>query len=471
MSPATGGWAGLDADYSQWQRHEPSTELHWHPSAVAAPVAVAGVLLVVGVLTGRVELAGLALPLLLTVAWGWSRRPRGFGSVTLAARLSSSAGEPGRLAGDITWTPAPGVEGLQVRVSGPGHRPARALLAVPEPAAPGDDPATRVVPVSIGSVRTGRRAVFLLDRVEVAPQHVVEHTVVRRGPVELTVLPRARSLREVPLPVRLQGLTGPHGSRRLGEGGDLHDVNLFGPGDRLRRIDWRVTTRRAAQTARDGTIAELYVRRTFATADAAVMLVLDSRDDVGPDIGTWDDASRVRESEPTSLDHARNAALTFARRYLDAGDRVGLEDLGRLHRPVAPAGGRRQLQRLTERIARAEPEGEPKPRRRVPRLPSGALIMVFSTFLDDDAARFATVWRTAGHRVVAVDVLPVLRTARVSEQLEVAHRIIAMERADRLGDLVAAGVELVAWADDPRDPTALPVSAATALLARRRVRR
>jgi uncharacterized protein (DUF58 family) len=179
----------------------------------------------------------------------------------------------------------------------------------------------------------------------------------------------------------------------------------------------------------------------------------------------------VRESEPTSLDHARNAALTFARRYLDLGDRVGLEDLGRLHRPVPPAGGRRQLQRLTEQIARAEPEGEPRPRRRVPRLPSGALIVVFSTFLDDDTARFATLWRAAGHRVVAVDVLPVLRTAGAAEQLEVAHRIVSMERTDRLADLAASGVEVLRWADDPHDPAGVPVQGGVALLARRRVRR
>ena len=45
--------------------------------------------------------------------------------------------------------------------------------------------------------------------------------------------------------------------------------------DRLRRIDWKATARRG-QNAGD-----LYVRRTAALADATVLIVLDSRDDVG----------------------------------------------------------------------------------------------------------------------------------------------------------------------------------------------
>ena len=87
----------------------------------------------------------------------------------------------------------------------------------------------------------------------------------------------------------------------------------------------------------DRTINRLYVRRTFATADATVMLVIDSRDQIGPRVATWGDAARLREDESTSLDIARHAAISLARQYVSAGDRVGLEDLGKLRRP-GPAG-------------------------------------------------------------------------------------------------------------------------------------
>jgi uncharacterized protein (DUF58 family) len=198
------------------------------------------------------------------------------------------------------------------------------------------------------------------------------------------------------------------------------------------------------------------------------MLVVDSRDEVGPRVTTWGDATAVDEDEATSLDLARFAAASVARSYLEAGDRVGLEDLGRLRRPSPPAGGRPHLQRLAQQLALATPEGEPKRRRRVPRLPSGALIVVFSTFLDDDAARLATAWRGSGHRVVAVDTLPALVTDDLAPRLATAYRMVAMDRADRIADLARAGVETIAWQRlaPEHDP-----AAELGVLARRRSRR
>jgi uncharacterized protein (DUF58 family) len=391
------------------------------------------VVLVFGVLVGRPDVAVLGLPPLLGVAWSWSHWPAGGPEVTVRAVDQSATG--GRLRAELRVTSAAGAGLVGLRVGAPGHRPRECL---------------------------------------VAPSALLTTPVRSLDPVVVTVLPATRALRDVPLPFRLQGLTGPHGSRRAGDGGDLHDVAAFRPGDRLRRIDWRVTARlngptaAAGPTGRPGAIAELYVRRTFATADATVMLVVDSRDEVGPRVSTWGDATAVDEDEATSLDLARFAAASVARSYLEAGDRVGLEDLGRLRRPSPPAGGRPHLHRLAQQLALATPEGEPRRRQRVPRLPSGALIVVFSTFLDDDAARLATAWRGSGHRVVAVDTLPVLATDDLAPRLATAYRMVAMNRDDRIADLGRAGVETVAWQrlDPDHDP-----AAELGVLARRRTRR
>ena len=175
------------------------------------------------------------------------------------------------------------------------------------------------------------------------------------------------------------------------------------------------------------------------------MLVIDSRDEVGPRLVTWGDATALREDEATSLDIARSAAASLADRYLSGGDRVGLEDLGRLRRPVSPAGGRHQQRRLLQRLALAQPEGEPAARRRVPRLPSGSLIIVLSTFLDDEARDLALAWRGAGHRLLAVDTLPPLNFSGATPQLMTAYRLVAMEREDRLGLLSRSGVECFRW--------------------------
>lgn len=432
----------------------------WWPSSGLAVTIMAGMIIfLLGMLSGRLQAVALALVLLLGSGWIYLRRPRETGTVELTTRSGTTS--ESRVGALIIWHAGPGVDALRFRTSAPGHRAVDAVAA-----AGGGE---RRIDISIRTARTGRRPIFTVDHQERYGAGLLAADGDTQGPLPITVLPRPTSLREVPLPYRLSGLTGPHDSRRAGDGNDLRDINLFTPGDRLRRIDWRVTARRnnLAPAGSGSMITDLYVRRSYATADAAVMLVLDSRDEVGPDLTTWNDSSSIAEDVPTSLDNARAAALTMARRYLQGGDRVGLEDLGRMHRPVPPSGGQRQLQRLTMRIALAEPEGEPRVRRRPPRMPSGALIVVFSTFLDDETWHLAQLWRGAGHRVLAVDVLPEPDLRNAPRRLVTAYRIIAMEREDRLTALSRSGVEVINWTTAGQRP----VQVALAALTRKRARR
>ena len=435
----------------------------WPASGMAITIIVAMIIFLTGMLTGRLQAVALALVLLLGCGWILLRRPRRTGTVTLTTRSGTT--NESRVGATVTWQAAPGADALRFRSTAPGHRAVETVVAAPGHGSGGE----RSIPISIRTARTGRRPIFTVDHQERYGAGLFNAASDTAGPMSITVLPRATSLREVPLPYRLSGLTGPHDSRRAGDGNDLRDINLFTPGDQLRRIDWRVTARRngLGPPGSGPMITDLYVRRTHATADAAVMLVLDSRDEVGPDLTTWNDSSSIAEDVPTSLDNARAAALTMARRYLQAGDRVGLEDLGRMHRPVPPAGGQRQLQRLSMRIALAEPEGEPRARHRPPRMPSGALIVVFSTFLDDETWHLAQLWHGAGHRVLAVDVLgePDLRNS--PRRLVTAYRIIAMERQDRLSALARSGVEVINWTTVGDHPVQVTLAALT----RKRVRR
>lgn len=411
--------------------------------ATAAGVVVGVVLLVVGALLGRPDVAVLGAAPLVAGVWDWRRRPAVDPTVRLVP--SSAPADAGTLRAEAVVT-SPGTALVGVR---------RGVRELAEAWVLVDG--SRTLPLVVRTVRTGPQEVAFVDVQGVGPgaASVSEPTpAVSRTAL---VLPAPRQLGDLPLPPRLRGLTGAHESRRPGEGGGLRDVHPFAPGDRLRRIDWRVTARRAPD------LHELYVRREHALAEAVVVLVVDSRDDVGPDPKTWRGSTPPRAEDPTSLDLARQAAASVAQGYLGLGDRVGLDDLGALRRPLPPGGGRRQLDRIRHALALTRPEGDPMRRLRAPQVPSGALVVLFSTFLDDEAAQVASVWRRAGHRVVAVDVLPTLRERQLGDREKLAMRLIRIAREDRLADLADLDIELVSWREAP--------TIAFASLARRAQRR
>ncbi|MBX9245330.1 DUF58 domain-containing protein [Actinotalea ferrariae] len=394
---------------------------------VAAGLAV----LVLGVLGGRPDVAALGAPCVLGAVWALWARPRGsvWADVVPTAEGRSGA----ELTAEVRLTAPVGTEAVRVRVSRPGHGATEALVHVP---------LTRTLGVAAASVRTGPQDLFRVERQGVGPGGLVVGPVDEEPPSVVLVLPTARSVADLPLPTRLRGLSGQHESRRAGDGGGLRDIHPFQPGDTLRRIDWRATARRSPR------LEQLYVRRTLALAEAVVTLVVDSRDEVGPDPRTWSGMRAIRPDDATSLDLARQAAATVAQGFLAAGDRVGVEDLGVRRRALRPGAGRRQLDRVVHQLALLRPEGDPARRVRPPHLTTGSLVVLFSTFLDPEAAELARTWRRAGHRVVAVDVLPRLRVRALDQRERVALRMVQIERSDRLDDVVAAGAELVRWADD-----------------------
>ncbi|WP_278237405.1 DUF58 domain-containing protein [Isoptericola sp. AK164] len=405
----------------------------WRRTPTAVLSTVSGVVvLVVGLLAGRADVGVLGLPLLLTGVW--TGRPGALGGASpqapTRASLSSEDGPtaPGELSGTLTLDPPPGAELVVLRAAAPGHEPSDLVVAADH----------RELAVRSATVRTGPQPTFVVDlRGYGAAGTTAEDPVRAVGPTRL-VLPTAVPLGRVPLPPRMRGLTGPHTSRRLGDGEELRDVHLFTPGDRLRRIDWRTTARRSPE------LDELYVRRTYATAEATTMLVVDSRDDVGPDLRTWRGQGEQRVDESTSLDLARHAAASVAHAVVDAGDRVGLQDLGRRRRPLPPAAGRRHLRRILHGLAMSSPWGSPTRRLRPPQLPADAVVFVFSTVLDDEPVDLARTWREQGHRVVVVDTLPAVRPV-VEPHMRIAWRVTSMERADRLRRLEAEGTPVVPW--------------------------
>jgi len=96
-------------------------------------------------------------------------------------------------------------------------------------------------------------------------------------------------------------------------------------------------------------------------------------------------------------------------------------------------------------LATTSPRGAAPERVRAPQLPSGALVVVLSTFLDPQAALVTSQWRRMGHRVIAIDTLPPLRTGSLTAREQLAVRLVRIERTDRLVELAGLGVETFAW--------------------------
>lgn len=431
----------------------------WHLSLGVLSTGAAGTaLILLGLLAGRPDVSALGAPLVLAVLWGLPHTPTDEVDVALGPARFVPGGS--RIEATLELDPVPGAVASQLRILTPDHEDVHALIDARTP---------RRVRLSMITARTGRQEAFELKHQEISARALHRSDLGSVRPATLLVLPLGEPLGAMPVPARLIGLTGAHRSTRPGDGGDLRDVATFAAGDRLRRIDWKSTARHATGGAR---VPELYVRRTFATAEAHLMLVLDSRDAVGPDVATWG-TGEVHPYDATSLDIARRAGAALARRYLDQGDRVGLVDLGRHRRPLRPAAGRRHLDRILHHLAVAEPDGQLTSHLRAPQIPSGALVIVLSTFLDGEAAEMAQSWRHAGHRTVAVDVLPRLVLDRLPPASLTAFRLLRMERNDRLAELAASGVELIPWgsagaADGAADDAGEDVGVAWATLARAR---
>ncbi|XBH22707.1 DUF58 domain-containing protein [Jonesiaceae bacterium BS-20] len=403
-------------------------------------------LIVLGVLMGRGTLIALATPLLIGALWSLTEHSKA--QPTMRTEPVIADGADARTVGMRVLSETsdcPGVTLARVKVSFAGTKSRDLLLPI------NDD-----VPLefSITSVRTGKRDLFGVSAVALARTAGLIGPQVEPASQQIVVLPRVEPLPALPVSATVRGLTGPRQSRRMGDGQEFRDVSLMRPGDRLRQIDWFITARNAPD------LEHLYVRRNLAQAEATAMILVDSRDDVGSEVAFWGSAHEGRPDQMTSLDIARTAAASLAKASLDAGDRVGFEDLGRPRRPVLPGTGKRHLERIRYSLALAQPLGAPKVRTRAPFVPSGALVYVLSTFLDETALATVASLVRSGHRVIAIDTLPTISTWSLTQRQMLAWRLTSLDRQTQLQLTRNLGVTLVRWSD-PQHQQQLAVLTAT----------
>ena len=416
-----------------------SVPVTWHrTSVIAIGLAGAALLAGVGLVLSRADVIAVGLPLALAAVWSLWHRPRdGDLRVALHADVAEGDGSAVRVVADLDLE----ADGVQLSIEQEGRR------------------------TGLADVRPGVRAVSATTRLSHSGPLELLALIVRgtagdgawvsdRGPrvaIGWDAVPKTRPIDRLPVAPRLAGLHGTHEGRRAGQGGDFHDIHPFVPGDELRRVDWRATARAARRPG------DLLVRRVNALSDSSVVIAMDTAEDLGSVVAAWGTHDPDRTGV-TSLDLAREAALSVATAAVASGDRVAFHALSPGGRSVPLGGGARHLARLRASIA-ATGLGADTSYRRSPVIRAGSIVFVLSTFVDGVAARLATRWRAAGHSVVAVDVLPPLDGSRLTREQRIALRTLLAERTDVVAELERAGVEVVAWARDDVD-VALRVAAA-----------
>jgi uncharacterized protein (DUF58 family) len=261
----------------------------------------------------------------------------------------------------------------------------------------------------------------------------------RWGPVilpgrEMFVLPTltlAGSVGEAPQPL---GLIGAHRSRRDGEGSEFSSIRAFHAGDRLRRINWRVSLRQGT----------LHVESTRAEEDTAILLIVDAMADLGVSGG-------VGEAE-SSLDVTVRAAAALAEQYLRRGDRVSLRVLSPGGEYAGYRTGTSHLRRILSLLSRINAG--------IPhdvavdqidfRATAGTVVVVLSPMLSGALASATVRLVRSGLPVIVVDPLAPGVTPMVWPEGDeginaLAWRMRLLDRDHLLASLASVGCPVVPW--------------------------
>ena len=399
----------------------------WRPTAALGRALVLGAIgLALALVAGEPALVVLAAPFVLLGAVAVVHRPASAPGVSARLdhrTLPEGQGTTSRLA----LTDADDVEYV-VRATArppylalrPSHGQVGRLL--------GDEPPA----VEVGAQRWGRRMAGEELVALYTPWAGFRFGPVHLPPEPLRVLPATPaydSRAEAPQPL---GLVGANRSRRAGSGTELAGIKPFAAGDRLRRINWRVSLR----------TGELHVVTTRAEEDTGVLLVVDALADHGVSDGVTGASS--------SMDLTVRAAAAVAEHHVRRGDRVALRVVGRGGEQVGYGAGARHLRRIQDRLATVRVGDLADADLLSLGVTGGAVVLVFSPMLAPSVGTLTATLTRRGVPVLVVDTLPPDAVPAVGDGVDprvatLAWRMRLLERSVVLDRLSRLGCPVVAW--------------------------
>ena len=398
----------------------------WRPTfAFTVAVTLLAAALTFGVVLRRPDVVVVAIPFAVATVLALVDIP----VLPRIGRLDSDATD--LFEADATTVTLPieagdGIDAIRVRMGLRGFLdPAGPLDVCTAPEAGRGDVSVRVT-----STRWGRSEIGPVAVTALAAGGLLG-TVATVPALRLSTIPLRGSFEATTTVPHAAGLTGLHLSRRRGDGTELSGVREFRPGDRLRRINWRVSARSGA----------LNVTEASSDRDAEVWLVLDSAVDLGR-------SDAVGTRSVSTLDVTVRGAASIAEHYLRHGDGVGVVDLGRPEFPVPIRAGRRQLDAISTYLIDVATGHERRelPHQLIRSIDDRALVIVFSPLVGSVIATHAIGLARGGRSVLVVDTLSgeVLPPADDPVTL-LAWRLLQLLRADTTDILRLRGVPVVTW--------------------------
>ncbi len=386
-------------------------ELHWQASPLARALAsCAAVALACAVLGSAWQLVAFAAPLLgVLVSIRWQRPASAVHVHAEPGLLRCFEAEQVRLA---VWATAD--DGSAVEL----------VLDVPDGMAleTTTDGAGRIE-LAASADRWGRypieARVSVLARggllIGAAAVDVADVFVFPVAPAQSTALPRTELLDRL----------GTHLTRHIGRGVEYGNIRTYVPGDQLRTVNWPVSARRGA----------LHVTERLSERAADVVVLVDT-------------SLQPRGPATEATERTVRGAVQVVQHALRSGDRTGVVVLGSRPRWLGIDIGRRQFYRVLDAVLGAgdgfeDTTGTLAPR---PAVPSGAIVVAFSTLLDTDFALALIDLCRRGHVVVAVDVLA--GPPFDEEQDPLIARMWALQRSFMYRDMGTIGVDVLPWRGD-----------------------
>lgn len=255
---------------------------------------------------------------------------------------------------------------------------------------------------------------------------------------QLFVLPGIRRVRSVPIhPRRTRVYAGNIPARTGGAGVEFFGVRNYEPGDSPRQINWRISARQVDQ---------LYSNEFQQERVADVGIVLDGRE-----------RSNLFAGGKTLFEHSVLAAGALADAFLSQGNRVGLLIYSRYLQWTFPGYGKLQRERILHALSGAATgasqifDGLQYLPTRV--FPPESQIVLVSPLVEDDYSTLIQL-RARGYQVMVVVPDPVAfeRSQLVAPgskfpgaDVELASRVVRMERDILLARMQRAGLQIVEW--------------------------